>query len=152
MITAWRLCRKSQASEAFLGLGAAQFPGRWNHAGLPAVYLAENRSLAALEVLVHAEDRTLLAAASWVIFPVRFDPALIHAPKRFPGDCRAIPIRDSTRQFGSRWLETGAKPVLRVPSAVILGEFNYLLNPQHAAFTQIQIGESKPFRFDARLR
>jgi RES domain-containing protein len=83
---------------------------------------------------------------------VKFDPGLLHIPKRFPSNWRATPVPDSTRRFGSRWLETGAAPVLRVPSAVILGEFNYVLNPRHAAFTRIQIGASKAFHFDVRLR
>jgi len=35
------------------GAGAALHGGRWNPPGIPAIYCADNRSLAALEILVH---------------------------------------------------------------------------------------------------
>jgi len=41
--------------------------------------------------------------------------------------------------------------VLRVPSLVVDGEFNYVLNPRHADFTRLEIGEPLEFSFDPRL-
>ena len=44
------------------------------------------------------------------------------------------------------------KPVvaLRVPSVVVPGESNYLLNIAHPDFSQIVIGKPQPYRFDPR--
>lgn len=151
MITAWRLCQRRWLAEAFTGQGAARNPGRWNPRGLPAVYLAENRSLAALEVLVHAEDRSLLTAVAWVLIPVRIDPQWVHVPAKYPPGWPTIPAPEATRQFGGDWLRAARQPVLRVPSAVIAGESNYLLNPQSADFRHLDIGKPEPFRFDLRL-
>lgn len=53
--------------------------------------------------------------------------------------------------IGEQWVDNGNSAVLRVPSAVIDEEWNYLLNPEHTDFPQIAIGVPKPFRFDARL-
>jgi RES domain-containing protein len=115
------------------------------------VYAAENRSLAALEVLANAEDRGLLTAASWSIIAVRFDPDLILAPERFPDDWRKVPAPDSTRQFGRDWADSGVSPVLRVPSVVTTGEFNYILNPLHPDFSKLLIAAPEPFEFDTRM-
>jgi RES domain-containing protein len=43
-------------------------------------------------------------------------------------------------------------PVLRVPSAVVPLEHNYLLNPRHPQFGSIRRGEPMPFPIDLRLR
>jgi RES domain-containing protein len=66
LTTVWRICNKARLADAFDGRGAAEYPGRWNNAGVAVVYTAESRSLASLEVLVHAEDTRLLAAVQWV--------------------------------------------------------------------------------------
>jgi len=152
LITAWRICKTKLAFRAFDGRGAAEFPGRWNPLGVRAVYTSENRSLAQLEVLANAEDRELLTAAAWTIIPVRFDLDLLHAPEKFPDDWRQVPAPDSTRRFGGDWLKKGVSPVLRVPSVVTLGEFNFVLNPIHPEFRRLAMGPPEAFTFDARVK
>jgi RES domain-containing protein len=115
-----------------------------------AAYTAENRSLAALEVLANAEDKDTLLSARWSIIPVRIDPDLIYAPEKFPADWRSVPPSDSTRRFGADWVTKGTSAVLRVPSIVTLGEFCYVLNPLHPDFAKLDIGRAEPFTFDAR--
>jgi RES domain-containing protein len=41
--------------------------------------------------------------------------------------------------------------VLFVPSAIVPGERNLLLNPEHADFHKIRIGARMPFTFDQRM-
>jgi len=105
-----------------------------------------------LEVLANAEDRELLTAAAWTIIPVRFDLDLLHAPEKLPDDWRRVPAPDSTRRFGGDWMKKGVSPVLRVPSVVTLGEFNYVLNPIHPEFRRLTIGPPEAFTFDARIK
>lgn len=52
---------------------------------------------------------------------------------------------------GDYWFDNRLSAVLRVPSAVVQGEFNYLLNPLHLDFAQIGIKAPVAFRFDERL-
>lgn len=151
MITAWRICKARHLATAFDGRGAAEHPGRWNPAGVPVVYLAESRSLASLEVLVHAEDLTLLTAIHWVAVPVTFDEALLHRPKRVPDDWRVVPVPPATREFGRAWVAAGTSVVLRVPSVVTAGEFNLLVNPRHPDFPRLKFGAPEPLAFDPRL-
>ena len=40
--------------------------------------------------------------------------------------------------------------MMRVPSAVIAGEFNFLINPAHPLFPFVHIQSVTPFHFDDR--
>jgi RES domain-containing protein len=53
---------------------------------------------------------------------------------------------------GWHWIKSEAAAVLRVPSIIIPDEYNYILNPRHPDFAQIEFGPSVRFRFDERLR
>jgi RES domain-containing protein len=68
-----------------------------------------------------------------------------------PENWRQPPATRSTREAGTRWVAESRSAVLRVPSIVVDGEFNYLLNPRHTDFTRLEIGEPLAFSFDPRL-
>ncbi|MGA7823030.1 MAG: RES domain-containing protein [Steroidobacteraceae bacterium] len=145
------MCKKAHAAAAFDGQGAAEYPGRWNLPGVAVVYTAESRSLASLEVLVHTEDTGLLAAVRWMMIPVDLDEQLIEIAKHLPEDWHQLPAPPSTREFGTRWVMEARAAVLRVPSVVVDGEFDYILNPRHPDFRQLNIGVAVSFSFDPRL-
>jgi len=119
---------------------------------VPLVYTAQSLSLASLEVLVHVEDTRLLSAMRWVAIPAEIDEGLILVPKRLPANWRRMPVPVSTRAFGDAWVAAERSAVMRVPSAVTMGEFNYLINPRHPDFRRLKIGTPQRFSFDARLR
>jgi len=100
---------------------------------------------------VHSEDTRVLAAIRWVAIAVRIEDSLIEIPPSLPEDWRRLPAPPSTREFGSRWVAAARSVVLRVPSAVVDGEFNYLLNPRHPDFAQLEFAPPRPFSFDSRL-
>jgi len=41
--------------------------------------------------------------------------------------------------------------VLKAPSAVVQGDFNYLINPNHKEFKKIKVLKTEKFDFDGRL-
>ncbi|MEP6885837.1 MAG: RES family NAD+ phosphorylase [Gammaproteobacteria bacterium] len=148
------MVKQSRLSTAFDGRGAAANPGRWNAAGVAVVYTAQSRSLASLGVLVHTEDTEdthVLAAMRWVMIPVDIDDKLVEAAQQLAADWHQLPAPQSTREFGNRWILEARSVALRVPSIVVEGEFNYLLNPQHPDFVRLQFGDPLPFSFDPRL-
>ena len=55
------------------------------------------------------------------------------------------------RELGDRWLREQKSAALKVPSAVIPVEFNYVLNPRHKDFGKIEIAEPLSLAFDKRL-
>ncbi|GMV94755.1 MAG: hypothetical protein AMXMBFR82_45330 [Candidatus Hydrogenedentota bacterium] len=150
-IHAWRLVKAHRANDAFSGEGASRYPGRWNRRGVPVVYTAGSLSLAALEVLANLDDASLIT--DYVSIPVSFDERLCQNldTRRLPNDWRSNPAPTATRDVGSEWALSGASCILRVPSAIIPSEFNYLINPGHRDFTRIKVGATTDFTWDNRL-
>jgi RES domain-containing protein len=50
-----------------------------------------------------------------------------------------------------RWLTDMKSAVLKVPSAISEAEWNFLLNPAHADFQKLRIGNAIPFMMDPRV-
>ena len=150
-LSGWRIIKSRYVNSAWSGDGASQYPGRWNQAGIPAIYLAECISLAALELLVHLDSSAILQ--SYALAEARFDESLIGnlSDVDLPKNWREVPVPESTRILGTTWLQARTSVVMRVPSAVIPMQFNYLLNPEHVDFKHIELLSPKPFDFDSRL-
>lgn len=56
-----------------------------------------------------------------------------------------------TREIGTDWLESKATLALKVPSVVNEDNCNVLINPEHPAFSKIQITGNKEITFDKRF-
>lgn len=148
----WRITRA--AHQALNGEGARLYGGRWNSAGRAVVYSSASLSLAALEYLVHVEP--LLAPSDLVAMeiavPDEVGLAAEVAAEHFPvGDWRQYPAPEWQAELGDMWLEDGTFLWIAVPSAVIPGEYNVLLNPRHARMSDVQVVSTRPFSFDGRL-
>jgi RES domain-containing protein len=150
-MTVWRLDSRRFAKASVTGGGAFRFGGRWNLPGTRVIYCAESRALAAMESMVHVEDFDDLTAVDWRATAISIPRGAIVCPPRFPQSWRTYPYTPATQQFGSDWVRSQASAALRVPSAVVPGEFNYLINPAHPDFAALKIASAKRFRFDFRL-
>lgn len=151
METFYRICQRHRAGTAMDGEGARLYGGRWNPVGLPAVYLADSRALAALEILVHADRDSI--SLDWSLIDVEVPPDLIDGfeTSDLPGNWDAQPSSPGARSFGAAWLAGGSNLALRLPSAVIPEEFALMLNPRHRSARRIKISEPRRFPFDRRL-
>lgn len=148
----YRICKRTRAKAAFRGDGARRYAGRWHHTGIPMVYTAQSLSLAAFEQLVHFDLD--IAPTDFVSIELEIPRGVtIRRPvKTLPENWAEIPAPEETRDFGSHWFESMNSVVMVVPSAVIVGEMNILLNPVHEDFARLEQGKPKAFVFDPRLR
>jgi RES domain-containing protein len=150
-IRAYRIVKAKYASAAFSGLGAKRYGGRWNSLGISVVYTAGSMALAVLEMLVHTESRELLR--TYVTFEVSFDNKLVRAieTSSLPRNWRRFPPPAALAAIGDVWVAGGHSAILRVPSVLVPGESNFILNPAHPDFEKISIGPRQPLRIDERL-
>ena len=148
----WRLCRQQHAAQPLDGEGAQLYGGRWNLPGTAIAYTAGTLALAALEVLVHVDHD--LAPHDLVSIPIEVPSELrieeIVLPQ-LPPNWRKNPAPERLQALGSEWASRATSVLLRVPSAVIPEEYNYLVNPVHPDSRQLKIGRPQSFTFDARL-
>ena len=133
------------------GAGARLAGGRWNSPGLPAVYLAGSRALAALEVVVHAPREVL--ALEWRVIAVEVPDDMIQSveKRRLPEDWRSLPSSPGARRFGDVWLRGHRALALKLPSAIIPEEPVLLLNPLHKDAARMKATKPAVFHFDPRL-
>lgn len=115
-------------------------------------YGSQSLSLAALEILVHADPAELpddMVATAAEIAPEHIKTI---AQNELPANWRALdPGPYQLVKMGREWLESGDSMVLAVPSVVIPEEYNYLVNPDHPDFSTLLIHTPIAFEFDPRL-
>ncbi len=134
------------------GNGAKLAGCRWNSIGMPVVYTAESRALAALEIAVHTPlnvvpDDYLMVT---IFIPAKADILEIKA-KDLPANWKSFPEHRYTQTLGDKYFREGAHLGLKVPSAVIQGDYNILLNPLHPDFNKVKVVSAEKFEFDQRL-
>ena len=145
----YRIC--SAAFPKNDGEGASIAGGRWNQKGTALIYCAENSSLAALEVLVHASE----LPADKVIIEVDIpeEVSILKIPETgLPKNWSDVVAPSETQALGTAWASSGSTAVLSVPSTVNPRERNYLLNPAHPDFRKIKFSKPQRFVFDPRLK
>jgi RES domain-containing protein len=145
----YRICRAAYAGD-LSGQGAKLYGGRWNSIGKPMVYLASSRSLAILEVLVHLQPMMVPHDFTITTFEAPDNTAFVNADT-LPEGWNDFPEPDYLKAIGNDFLNKNEHLFLKVPSAIVKQEFNYLLNPLHADIHQIKVVETTPFAFDIRL-
>lgn len=151
MITTWRITKRKFAQAAFSGEGAELAGGRWNSPGTRVVYTSSSISLAMLEILVHLQKSRVLSA--YLVIPARFQNRHLKRldGENLPQDWDAHPPSTPAQTLGDRWVEDHPSLVLEVPSVIVPLETNYLINPAHPAFEQIEVGDPLELPLDARL-
>jgi RES domain-containing protein len=148
----WRLCKRRYAPSAFTGEGAGLTGGRWNPVDVPVVYTSLSLSLAVLEAFVHMsaavdpDDYVSVCAT----LPVSEQGAERVDVARLPQDWRSVD-HPALQALGGDWVRSRRSLILLVPSVVIDGEWNAVVNPAHAAAAEIELDEPKPFHFDERM-
>ena len=146
----WRITRRKYA--ALDGEGARLNGGRWNPEGVAVVYTSATLSLAALEYLVHVDIEDVPSDLISMEIEVPDDAAqAVIALADLAADWNAIDEHPECTAAGIDWIQRGETLTLRVPSAVIPWESNFLLNPRHSDSVRVTIVATHDFAFDPRL-
>ena len=135
-------------------LNASGAPNRWNEENQYVVYAAESRALAVLEMVAHRsakmrkDDFKILAIS--LPDSKRFIEDII--VDKLPANWRTVKAYDKLQKLGAEWYRSGRKLLLRVPSVLIDGEYNYVINTSHPDFKERVILKSiEDFKWDHRL-
>jgi RES domain-containing protein len=139
-VITYRIARRPYAG--LTGDGARLYGGRFNPPGIPAVYTSQSIALAVPEILVQIDKSEV--PADFVVMAIQFPGGRV---SRQRGEnliaVNRLPI-DQFKAAFYRW------PVLRVPSAIVPREYNFVLLPQAVGFAAT-IKWLEPLSFDRRL-
>lgn len=148
----YRLTRR-KFSHDFNGKGAAICGARWNSKGTEIIYASESRALAMAEVAVHLSFDTL--PSDFMMLEIDIPDTITFAPTLTVDDLRpswnVFPHDGNTQLIGDQFIQANQFCVMKVPSAVVKGDFNILINPMHADFGKITITDESDFPFDQRF-
>ena len=153
MVLLYRIS-KTEHIRDLSGEGARLFGGRWNPKGMPALYTSDSTALATLETLVHfslnlvPQNRSILTLNLSDNLPRRELNVKDLLPKWWIN-----PAPPKLASIGKKWLEQNSEVALVVPSSVTpqAEGRNYILNPKHPDFSNIEIVDVTEFRYDSRF-
>ncbi len=116
------------------------------------VYASASLAGAMLECLVHFD--LALGPPDMVyielVIPEKMASEQIHE-KDLPPGWASYPAPPSLAGLGDAWVQSGRTALLGVPSVVVPGASNLLLNPAHPDFQKVTANAPIPVRFDPRL-
>ena len=133
------------------GRGAELTGGRWNSKGTAIIYTSESRALCMLEVAVHLPLGHLPKDYVLISLNVPDHSIQIIGRAYLPEDWNQFPPKPSTRSVGDTFVSEDKTLLLKVPSAIVPDEHNFLINPVHPYFPQVKILAVDPFQFDSRF-
>ena len=151
----YRIANKKHAN--LEGLGGLYTKGRWNKKGHRCIYASQSRSLAAWEKFVGISSLGDLPKNLVIIeISIPENTTIKQIPKGILIDNWDIssiyrPYKKETIKCGTEFLIENKYLVLQVPSAVIKGEYNYLINPNHSEISNCKIESIEAFDYDKRI-
>lgn len=147
----YRIAKEPYARD-LSGAGSRFAAGRWHPMGLPVIYTASSRALAALEVLAHIPASFVPRKYRLVdLFIPDENTVEVLDQSMLPSGWKVSPPGPETQRLGESWIRSNRTLVLKVPSALVAAEHNLLINPQHPDMEQVAIQSVERFEFDSRL-
>ncbi len=146
----FRICKQEHAGR-IIASGSAN---RWNLRGQNVVYTASSRSLATLELMVHRS--AIIPATTYKVMVISItDIDSLMSEIRIsdlPENWRTVSAYATLQQIGYDWYSQQKTLLLKVPSAVISYEYNYVINTEHPDFIEnVQLKRIEDFFWDKRL-
>jgi len=146
----YRLSKSNFASD-LSGKGAAKSGGRWNSKGTAIIYTSQSRALCTTEIAVHTPLGNLPVDYCLISIEIPDNSILEIKSLELGSNWRSFPHQHFTQLVGDKFVDDAIYLVLKVPSAVVQDEFNYLINPNHILAGTLKIIAIEPFDFDKRL-
>lgn len=145
----YRITSRTYATD-ISGEGAKLAGGRWNTMGNKVLYSSQHISLSILEILVKADKFTI---------PDNYTIISIEIPD--DKNYSLIKLSDLklhwqqkiqyTQWIGDQFIKNNESLILKVPSAIVHQENNYLINPLHKDFKKVRIIHTELLNLDKRL-
>lgn len=148
----YRIANSKYKDSTLSGIGAEKSGGRWNEIGTRAVYCSESVSLALLEYYIHSDNIATLPAKILVAKIEIPDGFKINELEYLPEGWNQYPYSSKTTSVFTELTKRRDFFALKVPSAIVGIENNYILNPLYRDFGKVEIIEFFDLPLDPRLK
>ena len=143
---------KTRHATDLSGEGARLYGGRWNHKFTACIYTSESRALAVLEYTVNVNIEAIPRSLSITVIEIPSSSIFALTENKLPGNWKESPAPADTKDFGTQLLKAAKTAIIKIPSAIISKECNYLLNPAHINSKAFKIVEVADFVYDVRIK
>ncbi len=147
----YRVCRTQFAND-LSGTGSCIYGGRWNRPGMAAVYTSGSKSLAVLESLTNTPPGILIN--DFFILTLEIAGKIFIdeiSEETLPKNWNEFPAPGILARLGDKWLKEGQNLLLKIPSAIISSESNFIINPAHEDFKKVKIIFTEKLELDKRI-
>lgn len=133
-------------------LQSSGLEGRWNGRGKKVIYTGGTVEIAFLESMIRRQGAGFNDNFRTMIIEIPDEVKVSHIRvSSLPPGWRDFRDYSKCQQLGNDWYDKSETAVLKVPSAVLPGTFNYILNSVHPAFRKIRILASVNLVPDPRI-
>ena len=143
------------AKEAFSKtLTASGKSNRWNIDDQFMIYAGSSRSLSTLELVVHENSVSPLFKYKVMIISIADEETLFtHIfQTNLPKEWRSMVSYPELQKLGSEWYLKNNSLVLKVPSAIVPKEYNFIINTKHPDFIdKVSLVKTEDYFWDERL-
>ncbi|HEU4633667.1 MAG TPA: RES family NAD+ phosphorylase [Flavisolibacter sp.] len=144
----YRITHKIYSKQLF----ASGLEGRWNGDGKKVIYTAGSVALAFLENMIRRQGVGFNSDFKTMIIEIPDDLKIqVIKNENLAAGWREFTDYSKCQPLGNAWFDKGEKPVLKVPSAVLPEEFNYVINAAHPDFKKIKLVETTELIPDERI-
>ena len=143
--------RKEKYANSLRASGVAN---RWNKNDEFVIYTGSSRSLSTLELVVHRSGISIDNSYKLMVIEINCleEEILEITSKDLPKNWRNVEAYPKLQTIGSNWYKSYKHLVMKVPSAVIPKEYNYLIHTKHPDFDKkVSIKEIEDYQWDKRL-
>lgn len=146
----FRICKEQYSGQ----LKASGSANRWNVQGHNVIYAGSSRSLSTLELVVRRASIIPILNYKVIVISIPDDENIItHIySSELPPNWSTLAAYSRLQEIGIKWYTTQKTLILKVPSAIIPFEYNYVLNTEHPDFTSgVKLVRIEDYFWDKRL-
>ena len=145
----YKICREKYSKK----LSASGVSNRWNKEDELVIYTGSSIALAALENIAHRASINIAKPYKLLKIEIKEQTLIKEIDlKQLPKNWRSLEAYVELQEIGSDWYQSAESLILKVPSAIVSQEFNYVINTKHPLFLSNVVLESvEDWVWDKRL-
>ena len=137
-----------------VSLSASGVANRWNLDNQFVLYTGSSLALATLELVVHKSAIAVNSNYKIMVISLNISEKDIYAIEigQLPKYWKSMKAYSELQKIGSEWYRAYQFLIMKVPSAIVPQEFNYLINTHHPDFKKkVKLESVEDFLWDERL-
>ena len=148
MITVYKICQEKYSKE----LSASGVANRWNKRWEFVIYTGQSIALSTLELVAHRSGIMISKPYKILEIEIHEEDIVEINLKKLSKNWQSISCYNILQEIGSEWYRSRKNLILKVPSAIVPQEFNYIINVNHPDFKKkVKLKKVTDFVWDKRI-